>query len=162
MLTTQTLDRSLLLDDVDLRTAATRGAIGGEVMRMALVVCEECKAPVSDKAAACPKCGCPVERVEVEAEHVAVPVQPVAFSGNALSGAEAQKRFCTACQRPVYPDTVTPGSFAVFVVLCFFFIVPGVLYAVWALTSRYDACPKCSGKTLVPLDSPAAQKALGR
>lgn len=33
---------------------------------MALIECKECGQMISDKAVACPKCGCPVEHAEVE------------------------------------------------------------------------------------------------
>lgn len=33
---------------------------------MALIECKECGQMISDKAVACPKCGCPVEHTEVE------------------------------------------------------------------------------------------------
>lgn len=45
---------------------------------MALIKCSECKKEVSDKAAACPSCGCPVELSSVPAvNNVAEPVKKV-------------------------------------------------------------------------------------
>ncbi len=42
---------------------------------MALVECEECGAQVSDRATACPNCGCPIERARDELPPMAVPAE---------------------------------------------------------------------------------------
>lgn len=39
-----------------------------EVAVMALIKCPECETDVSDKAISCPKCGYPINKVEVETE----------------------------------------------------------------------------------------------
>ena len=35
------------------------------------------------------------------------------------------------------------------------FLVPGLIYSIWRLSARKDACPACHGVHLVPADSPA-------
>lgn len=72
----------------------------------------------------------------------------------------AQKA-CTTCHAIGYPSTAGGPSFILFVVLTFFFVVPGIIYLVWALTSRREACGKCGAATLVPLDSPAGRQIVG-
>lgn len=52
------------------------------------------------------------------------------------------------------PVTITKGSFWIEIVLWFFFLVPGLIYTIWRLTTRYHACPACRGGSLLPLGSP--------
>lgn len=63
---------------------------------------------------------------------------------------------CTACGTEAPPKDVTKGSMAVELVLWLCFIVPGVIYSVWRLTSKHRACPACGSAQLIPIDSPAA------
>jgi hypothetical protein len=37
------------------------------------------------------------------------------------------------------------------------FIVPGLIYSFWRLSSRYDACSCCGSTALVPVDSPVGR-----
>jgi hypothetical protein len=37
------------------------------------------------------------------------------------------------------------------------FIVPGLIYSFWRLSSRYNACGCCGSVALVPLDSPVGR-----
>lgn len=62
---------------------------------MALIKCPECNNEVSDKAAACPKCGA-----------------PVAASGPAIAPAEGSVKMddgtlCPFCQRPLAPSAIS-------------------------------------------------------
>ncbi len=36
---------------------------------MALINCSECGKPISDKAASCPNCGCPIDKIQLENNH---------------------------------------------------------------------------------------------
>jgi hypothetical protein len=58
---------------------------------------------------------------------------------------------CPRCSFDGYSKIVTPGSFAMEVVLWLFFLLPGIIYSVWRLTARHEACPKCGEKSLVPM-----------
>lgn len=69
-------------------------------------------------------------------------------------------RYCTTCGSVGWPKRVTPGSFLVALVLLLFFLLPGIIYILWQLTSRYDACRSCGGRAVVPLDTPVATRAL--
>lgn len=73
-------------------------------------------------------------------------------------------KHCMTCGVDGQAKRATKGSTSVEVLLWLFFILPGLIYSVWRLSSRFDACPACGSTTLVPLDSPAAgahRKALG-
>lgn len=63
---------------------------------------------------------------------------------------------CTACGTEAQPKDVTKGSMGVELVLWLCFIVPGVIYSVWRLTSKHRACPACGSAQLIPINSPAA------
>ena len=67
---------------------------------------------------------------------------------------------CKACGWSGYPKTVTEGSTAIELVLWLFLLVPGLVYSIWRLTTRHQACPTCGGKILVPASSPGGRAAL--
>lgn len=63
---------------------------------------------------------------------------------------------CIACGTEAEPKDVTKGSMGVELLLWLCFIVPGLIYSVWRLTSKHRACPACGSAQLIPLNSPAA------
>lgn len=73
----------------------------------------------------------------------------------------ARAKFCPNCGLVGRPKAVTKGSFLVEVALWIFFLVPGIIYSLWRLSSRYDACPSCRAPNMIPTDSPRARMALG-
>ena len=66
--------------------------------------------------------------------------------------------YCTACGTVGPSKTVTKGSLLIEIVLWLFFLVPGLIYSIWRLTSRHEACKACGSKAIIPLDSPRAQQ----
>lgn len=46
------------------------------------------------------------------------------------------------------------------VILWLMFLVPGIIYSIWRLTSRHRACAMCGGTGLIPVDSPVGQRLL--
>ena len=60
------------------------------------------------------------------------------------------------------PVTVTKGSFLIELVLWCCFLVPGFIYSMWRLTSKYKACPSCKQAGMIALNSPVAQAAGAR
>jgi hypothetical protein len=67
---------------------------------------------------------------------------------------------CKSCGHYGEPGTVTKGSFAIEVILWLCFLVPGLIYSVWRVSSRADNCSMCGGTDLVPTDSPIGRKLL--
>ena len=67
---------------------------------------------------------------------------------------------CTACGTVGIARRVTRGSFIIEVLLWFFFLLPGMIYTVWRLTTRYDACPQCKGDQMIPTSTPVGRKLL--
>ena len=69
---------------------------------------------------------------------------------------------CTRCGTTTpRPKTFTKGSIIVELFLWLMFLLPGLLYSVWRLSTRYRGCPACGSPELIPADSPRA-RALGR
>lgn len=65
---------------------------------------------------------------------------------------------CTNCGHTGKAKRVTKGSILIEIVLWCFFIVPGVIYSLWRLTTRYDACPQCGAPNMVPASSPRGKQ----
>jgi uncharacterized membrane protein YtjA (UPF0391 family) len=78
-----------------------------------------------------------------------------AISGLAgVSGGKAS--YCTTCGHEGPTKKVTRGSFAIELILWLCFIVPGLIYSVWRVSTRHQACTSCGATTLVPPNSPIA------
>jgi hypothetical protein len=123
-------------------TGCVEGAkiAGGEV-RMALVYCAGCDKPISGDMDKCPWCG--------TATTTAITKAPEPF---------VIKRCCLACGAVVRPAIQGRGSFLVFLVLCFFFIAPGLIYLAWWFASRREVCGKCGSDRIVPTDTPEGKR----
>lgn len=67
-----------------------------------------------------------------------------------------REMFCPHCGTTAVPRRMTKGSFAIEVALWLFFLVPGLIYSIWRLTSRYDGCRSCGQAGLIPPYSPRA------
>lgn len=72
----------------------------------------------------------------------------------------AKEMYCTRCGTVAKPKREMKGSFVMEVFLWLLLLVPGLLYSIWRLTTKYNACPKCLSDAIVPLDSPTAIAAL--
>lgn len=70
--------------------------------------------------------------------------------------------FCTHCGFVGFPTTFTKGSFVIEIALYFVMILPGILYTLWRLTSRYSGCAKCLTPNMIPATSPVAKAALAQ
>lgn len=67
---------------------------------------------------------------------------------------------CTKCGHVGPPTSITKGSFAIEVVLWLCFIIPGLIYSLWRLSSRHQACAMCGNAEILPPEAPIAQKFL--
>ena len=65
---------------------------------------------------------------------------------------------CTRCLEEGRPKTITRGSFAIEVVLWLCFLVPGLIYTIWRLTTKAAVCRACGSVDLVPADSERARR----
>lgn len=78
------------------------------------------------------------------------------------SAVSGSAKFCTTCGHEGPAKTVARGSMAVEVILWLCFFVPGLVYSVWRLSSKYKACSNCGAQSLVPPGSPVAVAAKKR
>lgn len=65
---------------------------------------------------------------------------------------------CKQCGHVGPSKRVTKGNIGIEIILWLCFIIPGVIYSIWRLSSRYDACTSCGAKELIPTGSPLGQK----
>ncbi|WP_176451960.1 YqaE/Pmp3 family membrane protein [Rhodoferax sp. TH121] len=65
---------------------------------------------------------------------------------------------CMDCGVDSQPTIRAKGSIWIEVVLWICFIVPGLIYSIWRLSSKRNICPSCDGANLIPYNSPAAVK----
>lgn len=64
------------------------------------------------------------------------------------------KLVCKDCGTVAAPKRKARGALAVEVILWLCFLLPGLIYSIWRLANKYDACPACSSEKLLPLGSP--------
>lgn len=65
---------------------------------------------------------------------------------------------CTQCGYVGEPKTVTKGSLGVEIIMWLLFLLPGLVYSIWRLSSKHDGCPTCGNTALIPRGAPMAQK----
>lgn len=68
---------------------------------------------------------------------------------------------CRNCGTIGKPKMRTKGSFLIELVLWLCFIVPGVFYSLWRLTTKEKVCPSCGATNMVPLNSPVGLELRG-
>lgn len=61
---------------------------------------------------------------------------------------------CKTCGFHGESENDTKGSFGIEVILWLCFIIPGLIYSLWRLSTRRPVCPKCSSSEIIPIDSP--------
>jgi len=69
---------------------------------------------------------------------------------------------CPNCGTVAVPKKFTKGSFLMEVLLWLLFVIPGLIYSLWRLTTRYNGCPACKGADLIPFGTPRANEILAR
>jgi hypothetical protein len=73
------------------------------------------------------------------------------------AGKAGPQRHCMTCGTDAPAETKTRGSIWIEIILWLMFIVPGLIYSIWRLTTRRQVCSACGAENIVPLDAPAAQ-----
>lgn len=74
-----------------------------------------------------------------------------------FSGGKGPTMHCLTCGVEAPTERRTSGSIVIEVILWICFIVPGLIYSIWRLTTRRQVCSSCGSETIIPVDSPAAQ-----
>ncbi len=70
------------------------------------------------------------------------------------SSANSAKMYCRNCGHQGIPKNITKGSIAIEIIAWFCFLIPGIIYSLWRLTSRHKACPSCTAPNMIPMGSP--------
>ena len=64
--------------------------------------------------------------------------------------------FCRACGAVGSSTKRTKGSFALEIVAWLLFLIPGVIYSLWRLSSKQRVCRTCGSPDIIPADAPVA------
>lgn len=70
--------------------------------------------------------------------------------------------FCQDCDFVGQPKHVKPGTTQMEVGLWLCLILPGLIYSLWRVSSRYEGCANCGSRRIVPADSPAAKSGISK
>ena len=73
---------------------------------------------------------------------------------------KSKKFICSNCGVQGKGKDNTSGSLAVEIILWFFFILPGLIYSIWRLSTRKKVCSECGQDALIPIDTPRGKKLL--
>lgn len=73
-----------------------------------------------------------------------------------LGGRGGKVKHCMVCGVEAPTKSSTRGSMMIELVLWLCFIVPGLVYSLWRLSSRRQVCSSCGAETLIQVNSPAA------
>lgn len=72
----------------------------------------------------------------------------------------SQNLICSSCGHIGESKLKAKGSMAVEIVLWLCFLIPGLIYSVWRISSKQNICSKCGSSTLIPVDTPVGRKIL--
>lgn len=69
---------------------------------------------------------------------------------------------CASCGSRSEGISRTRGSFWIELVLWLCFILPGLIYSIWRLTTKERVCPQCGAPGLVPTNTPRGRDLVAR
>jgi predicted RNA-binding Zn-ribbon protein involved in translation (DUF1610 family) len=80
-------------------------------------------------------------------------------SGRITTGKATQQgsMICPNCGTQGEPKSITQGNILIELVLWLCFIIPGVIYSIWRLSSRKEACPACGQTGMIGITTPNGQ-----
>jgi uncharacterized membrane protein YqaE (UPF0057 family) len=64
------------------------------------------------------------------------------------------KVICTLCGTVGVPAKITKGNIFIELILWLLFIIPGLIYSIWRLSTRHTGCKSCGQITIIAVDSP--------
>jgi hypothetical protein len=70
---------------------------------------------------------------------------------------DPRARYCTRCGAVGIPRSLTKGSILIEIALWLVFLIPGIIYSLWRLSTRAPVCPQCCSPEIIPTTSPRAQ-----
>lgn len=108
----------------------------------------------------CPHCGKTIDIGQTPCPHCGAPLQAQTHGAPVIASPVWGAKYCSHCGTVARPVTMTKGTFVLEVLLWLLFLLPGMLYTLWRLTTRQKVCPGCGTPNMLPLDSPKAKAAL--
>jgi len=69
---------------------------------------------------------------------------------------------CANCGYIGRPKKYTRGSFVIEVFLWLLFLLPGIIYSIWRLTTKVKVCPKCKAPNMIPENTPKGRELMAR
>lgn len=67
---------------------------------------------------------------------------------------ESANTICTHCGTRGSPKRMTRGNIGIEIVLWICFLVPGLIYSIWRLTTKQDVCPSCEQPGMINVNTP--------
>jgi len=130
--------------------------------------CPKCKQPKdSGSPLSCLKCGAIYAKVAAHQQQQAEKQAEIERAQERLARQKqikaeedhlAKRSICTQCGYTGQPITITKGSIWIEITLWLCFLVPGLIYSIWRLSSKYKACPQCKHNSMIPASSPHGRK----
>ncbi len=68
------------------------------------------------------------------------------------------KMICTTCGYVGDQIKDIRGGCLTELILWLLFLIPGIIYSIWRLTTKKKVCPSCKNPTMIPIDSPIGRK----
>lgn len=101
----------------------------------------------------------PVGRIRAALQEEAQIIRATAarFKSRPASGGSL---YCPQCGTVSNGCRHVPGSILIELLLWLCFLIPGIIYSVWRLSSAKKACPSCNAPGLIPVTSPRARREL--
>lgn len=65
---------------------------------------------------------------------------------------------CQNCGTRGEPKTIIKGSIAIEIVLWLCFILPGLIYSLWRLTTKQPGCPACGQTSMIGITTPKGRQ----
>jgi hypothetical protein len=75
-----------------------------------------------------------------------------------LTGLGSAIMICKTCGHVDHPNIIIRGYLTLEIILWLCGIIPGLIYTLWREQNRFQVCPLCRGKDLIPLDSPIGRQ----
>jgi len=72
----------------------------------------------------------------------------------------AKKYICSSCGSQTKGKSLTKGSIIMELFLWLVFLIPGLIYSIWRLTTKSKVCSECESKEIIPITTPLGKKLL--
>jgi hypothetical protein len=69
---------------------------------------------------------------------------------------------CPHCGTRGAPRIQAKGSLLIEIILWLCFLVPGIIYSLWRLTTKEPVCPTCAAPGMIPAGSPMGRDLVAR